>query len=250
MIPKAELNEKMVNQGGINPYSKNLVEFSPNFKGNDLKALLIHLKENGKSLGIFKDEFTSKSQFMQQANKATAELNQAGNYIFVMPKSINGTDFNPNYNADKGWFEISVIFSSFDGYSKEKFATDVKLSGLNLISELSDRGSYEASNAYGKSVTVSKLDKINYSLAFGNLNKYKLDVLIPMSPDEARATKGDLTLAFVCKLNAPPFLEYDNHLDPKINFPYEVDNHFYLLNTSLLSVYVINSKTGKIYKKL
>lgn len=233
------VNQVLVNLAeSLKPFKEVPSVFPPDFKGNDLKGLITFLKENGEALGIVKDEFTSSATFLPKAAKAVVQLNQNGQYIFVK------RGLYPKYNADSEKFEIKLYY--------ESFRNDLK--GLMFTSERTALGSYEASNAYGKSVTVIKFKETSYSLGFDNLNSNnnsnEMAMTLPMKPEEARQVKDDLAVVIVCKIASPPTLEEDSHREPIIDSPLDIETHHSVLRVRITGLRIINLKTGLVYQSL
>ena len=225
---------------GIEPFTEIPSTFPPDFKGNDLKALIKFLKTNSEKLGLIKDEFTSSSEFLPKVKKVVQELNEKGAYIFVLDKNA----LKSTYNSEKKRYDITLDFHHF-GYGDNQ-----DLTGFRLVEDTTVQSKYNASNAYGKSIAVDKTSYDTYAIGSNRL-KFTGDFHIAygVMPDEARLLKNDMTLVFVCKIQAPPLMDDVDGYRPKIDFPYDITYNNHILNVTFLnksSATLIQVSTGKV----
>lgn len=97
---------------------------------------------------------------------------------------------------------------------------------LDLVSERGPITEYEASNAYGKSVVVSKYSTTEYALLMMNVRGNTLcdnqTVSFPVSPTIARELKDNLGMVVRFKVRRPYTATTHTRLEPKIDSPMDV----------------------------
>lgn len=242
----------------IEPYAAIPDELPVGFVGNDLRGVIESLQKNGEGLGIIKDEYTPKKDFMKRASDSVERLNTKGKYLFVYSKNtIDTYKILSKYDADKQAYKIHLINSKMDDDYKSS------LVGIEFAGDKKDGPSYNASNAFGVAVSVSSLETKGYVLGFSDetineslkktrLNQFDRDfsLSIPMSPDEARELNNQVAVVFVSRLAAPPLLEYKTYFSPTIRTPIQASMQYSILYTVIEQLWVVNVKTGKIYAKI
>lgn len=241
------------------PLDVTLMSLGPAFMGHDITALVAAIKESPALAE--KSEFESTSAF---------EARQAGFidhplYASVKPTGylgfVVGDDsvFAPElkYDADSQFLAFTLTGTT------ERFIMDKDqptLDGLLIRRVVQSSDTYIGTNAFGAKVTVTRtyaedygvaLDQNNWLLhsssdAYNGTFRY----LLPMGPEEARATKADAKLLLVCRLSAPWFRHGAHGHDPTIDEPREAivgDNY---LQVSPEQLWVFHQKTGEVIRKL
>jgi hypothetical protein len=143
------------------------------------------------------------------------------------------------------------LYSDYDFDKKIKY---VAVKELQI-----SRNKYIASNAYGAQIEVTK-ERINYyGICFVNDQNSKdyeniKQIEISLAPDEAKELKDNCGVLFVVKLypsGTPLTLarEIWYHKEPKYSSPYDITGYKNLINANIISVWVYNIKTGKVYLK-
>lgn len=242
-----------VQTANITPFSEIPSTYPPNFKGNDLKALIKSLTVNRESLGLIKDEFTSASDYLVKVNKAADELNGTGVYLFVAPvqDQYSTSTTRAKYNPEKKRYDIAMYLNQF-GYNGNGIQQE--LIGLKLIKDLTTPSNYKSSNAYGKSIMINQMTFDVYAIAYNGFSADgKLELTLDVSPDEAKLLKNDMAIVFVCKIKAPIITEDIDRLSPKIDSPYDHTNNNHILNVYPVRknfATLIQLSTGKILKEI
>jgi hypothetical protein len=160
--------------------------------------------------------------------------------LFMLPSRECQKEYNPITQA----FTFKLSWSSLPKRSD--------LDKLELFTERKSLGTYEASNAFGVTVTVSKMSIKEISLAFvGNRImysiKYRFDV--PVTPSEARESNMDIRCMVLFKTSSPYIVDYSQRLSPTIDFHFSSSLEGTAIVGSIKQLWIINQRNGKIYKK-
>ena len=238
---------------GITPFSEIPATYPPNLKGNDLKALIKSLTTTKESSGLIKDEFTSTADYLAKVKKVADELNGTGAYIFVVPVQDQNAigAVRAKYNPEEKRYDITMSLKQF-GYNGNGMQKE--LIGLNLVKDTVSQSRYEASNAYGKSMSVSQMTFDVYSIAYNGFASdglINLPYAVPI--EEAKLLKNDMAIVFVCKIKAPILTENTDRTSPKIDAPYDFTYKNHILNVAPARknfATLIQVSTGKVLKEI
>lgn len=223
-----------------------------NFLGTNIKTLLSFINNKRLELGIDKDEFTTTADHHDTLRVLTKTLNENGKLIFVLNHKPNSTnELDIKYNADRSEFVLSVKSASFPNKNYRNLYIITSVSDTIANPDMPDM--YEASNAYGKKITVFRSEKNAYGFIPYNLNSYRnfnYQFRIPMGVDDARNNKFDLAIAFVSQAMSPLFLENTEHINPKTDSPIEQKIYTKGLMVNVEEVIIYKQSSGKILQRL
>lgn len=236
--------------GNLKPYPTVPTIFPPSFVGNDLPGMIKQLKSHSKELGLVKSEYVSSDIYRGQTEAISGAFNQLGKMIFVSP--VSKTPFMAKqYNADTGNFILSISAHTVKGKYRN-FA-------LRSYSMSRDR-TYQATNAYGATISVTESHQHYDMLAFEDnllpdriesmrspLDPGDFHVFVPIPPAEAEQVANDLEVVFVCESIPPVMLSFDDRIAPRLDFNYDVNTNVDALTVVIEQLLVINGKTGKVY---
>ena len=108
------------------------------------------------------------------------------------------------------------------------------------------RDKYIAGNAFGAKVVVDRTYEQEFGVAFSHSPWTFRDLVIPMNVADARATKADLKLVFVCRLSVPYFHSTVDDDYATITEPYQTIVEKNYVHVVPLQVLAINSRTGQV----
>ena len=203
-----------------------------------------------------KGEFETTAQY--EARISTMERQSSGPIFVHMPYDPNDTE----YDADREILRLWVYAFDNEGPSwqnalrpkgtlsmptySRRFQRPGRSSmiefGVGLGTEDTLTGQYDASNAYGASVTVSEIDRQVYSVYQGEIShsdKWRLDgrgifqsslgplpdtgyIELPVSIAQAREIKDNLQIVLAFTPISPFTATGSKRWDPKINQPQEI----------------------------
>ncbi len=199
--------------------------------------------------GDTKGEFETTAEF--QARVATSHANATGQKI-VVESTLDPE--NMRYDADGGRFELSQyawantsgsfdkLFPSGNEYGVPPVSLIDETHGLGLGVTEKVVGTYQASNSYGNSVEVSRIDRIRYGLfdrvakkdeatwsfeypANGSYldNTYKhAGVFLTMDPATAKEIKPQLRVGVEFSPKKPFLANGTDYWEPRIDRPTEI----------------------------
>lgn len=211
------------------------------FKAADFRALY-------KALSIApKGEFETTAQYDERRKRLPL-----GVYAFKI--ELLGP---PAYDADAGRFEISILLDfAYRGRERRDGAL------LVLAHDTESRGSYQASNAFGASVTVQASSTHEWGLLVpGDFGITKLHVPVPV--DKAPAVKDRLAVIVVAAIGPENIPEKMTPLgdaaqaeatgyrykEAKIDSPTEVRTYQHALEAQILGLWVYDTGTGEVFGK-
>jgi PDZ domain len=228
------------------------------FVGHDITAVFETIR-NSPALKE-KSEFESTSAFQRRRSGFSdqplfANVTPTGFFAFVVEGVVYAPQFKYDADAQMLAVALSAQTVSFT-MDKDKPTLDgVRIRRINI-----DRDSYIGSNAYGAKIKVDRTYASEFGVAFNQGNwlfrtaeRYSLQqfsYLLAIGPDEAKALKADLKLLLVCRLTDPWFRHSAHGHDPTVTEPYEtlVDENY--LQISPEQVWIFNSRTGEVVRKL
>lgn len=229
-----------------------------NFRGHDITAVLQAIAKSAALKG--KSEFESTSAYDTRRGTFAklplfGSLMPDGSFGFVVgeePGSI------PTFEYDADSQQMGVTIKGIT----EQFILDPGEPSLDTIfvrSILSGKDSYVGGNAFGAKVKVERTFLKEYGIAFDPLNwlfrtspKYDLQTTysIPMTPNEARAFKSDAKLLLVCTLIEPWTHETSAGHRATVSEPYEIISTKLYLQAVPLQLWIFNSRTGEVIRKI
>lgn len=236
----------------------NKINLGSNFNGDDFKKVFATLEKKVPTKG----EFETTASYNEKINS----ISENNIYIFKT------TSVAKQYNADLNLMTIKVRASS---YASHYISLDVK--------DIYQKPFYYmGSNAFGAVKEVSYNSSTHYEILFEdvrnnfvyeksgmtfNYNTFKID--ITYSPLEAKSLKDNLEVFLICKpklinslksfgyrnfsreVKTEPFFVFTDfsHSEPTFNAPSEHHFNNFYINTELLELCVVNTKTGDVLKK-
>ena len=227
--------------GFFDPSVKSL---SPGFLGNSFERVY------RATLISPKGEYETTAQFEQRVQKIPR-----GIYAFRAENEISS-----RYDADTGQLvitpETTMIHVGFD------FKPDY--TAYMIRSAVVARKDYVGSNAFGATALVKSERVKEYSIVVGRDRRHgsSTDLLLAMTPDEAKKVRGNLKLLYICSTDVPreeqfpsmdmPDLSFDgatgfDSTDATLDDPEERSTYSYSLRVKLLEIWVFDSKSGRIY---
>jgi hypothetical protein len=239
------------------PFDENIVVLSKDYRGHDIKSLVLAVKKS--------DALDPKSEF---ESTAAYQNRLAGFHRTVLdgritPESIFAfvlgdedvrilPSLSSQYDADS-----QILKVSFKARVKDFLLADdrPKLSTIDFKNELLERTKYIASNAFGAKAEVTNTYSESYGIAFNTDNwlfgnssstfEQSATFNILLSPDRARLLKPNLRALFICKLREPWFRHTVSGTDPTIDRPYETLEGMNYLQVLLNEVWLFDSASGK-----
>ena len=157
-----------------------------------------------------------------------------------------------DYDADPGTLRVQGAW----GFKQQRIGESFFVADLLDSTRRSSR-SYAGANAYGRTVQVTSTTYSACGLLFKNIplklleaNVRQLDESLELPAEEARRAKQNIKRVYVGKL-APPYLsDYVDFTRPSIKDRQEQDWDGDNLTIELQQVWLINQKTGRVYKKI
>jgi hypothetical protein len=240
---KPELQE--VASYSVTPFQMDAERLSMGFAGNDCRALVKGLK----TLNLRKGEFETTAAYNERAQEfSTAKITEkinAGDLLGFVSESARTS---ASYDADRGVLKVEAYLIHTQMIGMERYQT------LMISSKLSNSREYSASNAYGKTVTVTSNLWNACAAIFKNQQQYystgKIETEVVMSPEDAKKAKGNLILVFVGKLTSPYLTDYNEYLKPTIDSPREAAWNGDALLMHLDQIWVVDKITGQVHKKV
>ncbi|MFV7511508.1 hypothetical protein ACNPM2_03835 [Stenotrophomonas geniculata] len=229
------------------------VSLGPNFKGHSLIGVVA-------AIGNIppKDQYETNDEFKMRTENVLSTKPSAlrDGHLCVISAGARLTD---DFDADAQVLRVRTLgtYSSrwFDG---EEFHDIAKVYGGERNVR---RSVYDASNAYGVSVSVTKTKRDAYYVAFdkqsvveaGGLpglshKELSLRADVEMSGADARAQKDDIDVVYLYSVVRPYVGSHSEYEFPKIDWPFESEEKQTLVIASLKKLAVINVRTGLILK--
>lgn len=227
--------------GFFDPTVKSL---SPGFLGNSFervyRATLISPKGEYETTAQFEERVQKIPRGVyafRAENEPTSKYDADTGQLVITPETTMihvGFDFKPNYTA------------------------------YMIRSAVVARKEYVGSNAFGATALVKSERVKEYSIVVGQDRRYgsSTDLVLAMTPDEARRVRSSLKVLYVCSTDVPreeqlpsmdmPDLSFDgatgfNSTDATLDDPEERSTYLYSLRVKLLEIWVFDSKTGRVY---
>lgn len=213
-----------------------------NYEGASAEAMVKWVLKNAPRE---KGEFEKQADYEQKISE-TEGLIKEKLYAFYLSEDMA----YEKYDADK---EVFLPKS----YQRISF-TGKDLKTFNLASNNSKLGSYVASNAYGKSVTVEKFYNVNFGVfltkndllktGFFKDNKYSIElnnVSIPI--EKAKVIKAsDISILVVGNIGVRNIEHTSGCLSPKIDSPYDGCIVGDYLPLTLKKMYIYHKPSGEV----
>lgn len=244
--------------GGYMPLTQGCVleegmRLGPNFKGHSVMAVVA-------AIGNIppKDQYETNDEFKMRTENVLSTKPSAlrDDHLCVISAGARLTD---DFDADAQVLRVRTLgtYSSrwFDG---EKYHDIAKVYGGERNVR---RSVYDASNAYGVSVSVTKKKRDAYYVAFDKQSvveagelpglSYKelsLRADVEMSGADARAQKDDIDVVYLYGVVRPYVGSHSEYEFPKIDWPFESEEKQTLVTASLKKFAVINVRAGLILK--
>jgi hypothetical protein len=233
------------------PLDPSAAELSPSYLGNDCRGLAKTIA----SLSLQKGEFETTTAYRERIDamggRVIAGSIKLGDVVGFVPSDAVLSMLSEQYNADDQTLRIDDYIA--DGH---QMVGGAFIANQKLETNRKFHRTYEASNAYGKTVAVDSSTWDTCAIAFVNVphmsspSANALSTTIQMTPDEARAARGNIAKIFVGNLAAPYRADFSDYLKPTIDSPREAAWSGDALVMQLVQVWFFNRQTGKVYKKL
>jgi hypothetical protein len=231
---------------GLDPSTETLPKY---YLGHDCRAIAKKIL----SLKLKKSEFETTSAYNERLNVLNAEriagATKLSDVVGFVPSGALST-LSDKYDADRGILRVETYW----GDSMQMLDSQL-LTSAKLEYKITSKRSYEASNAYGKKVLVNSTSYDTCGIAFSNLQYgtstiTKIDESIEMTPEEARAAKGNIAMMYVGNLSAPYWIEYHDYLKPTIDSPREAAWSGDAIVMKLVQIWLYNKDSGRVYKRI
>jgi hypothetical protein len=244
-------------------FNTNLTLLPANYNGLDIIAIYESL--SSRSEVKTKGEYETTVDFNKRIDsicKAPIISKLTFDSIFCFQGDLDTYSDNLSYDADTEMFSIlnRGLNSSTSGSIKnvnQKFGYE-KISGIHSIglkNVVENQGKYEASNAYGKTVTVEKTKFESYNIIEYNDNNFFMNGFsfkFKTSVDLARSYKqnGCLKLLFIGKIISPYTHQHFDSFKPTIDKPNEYINYDNYIYMNVQEIWLYDKISGIIYDKL
>ncbi len=233
------------------------------FKGSDAKAIAASLLVG--PLRKPKDEFESTAAYEKRITNAEAVTLPDGSsasaqLVFKLTDLQGGSDGSgAYYDADMETLTLKLDVTAVSNYS------DTIKAGARTVllatPDFQDLGTYVGQNAFGVKREISRSKLTNYRLVINNELAFPqsekmgygytpIHVSIKLPVVTARQAKDAFGILYFVKL-ARPYLSvsfFDKK--PEIDSPSEVKSTTYFIYADVLEIWMFNSVTGQIYKKI
>lgn len=216
------------------------------------------------ALAAPKDEFETTAQYEDRMTRLYQETRIGGRALidtFMVMAPINRYFFH--YDADRQIVRVEHMLGisnvpfgmqyptgkvpAHSAY-EDRFNRDIRV--LDLEREVEKGESYEASNAYGRKVTVEVSSTTEYNLVMmnvnGNVNCDGQHVQFQVLPAVARDLQDNLAAVVKFDLRRPYAVESSFYVEPKIDNPREIYSTEYNIIGRALEIYLINRNTGQV----
>ncbi len=244
--------------GGYMPLTQSCVleegmRLGPIFKGHSVMAVAAAIGNVPP-----KDQYETNDEFKARTENVLSTKPSAlrDGQLCVISAGARLTD---DFDADAQVLRVRTLgtYSSrwFDG---EKYHDIAKVYGGERNVH---RSVYDANNAYGVSLSVTKKKRDAYYVAFdkqsvvdaGELpglsyKEFSLRADVEMSGADARAQKDDIDVVYLYGVVRPYVGNHSEYEFPKIDWPFESEEKQTLVTASLKKLAVINVRTGMILK--
>lgn len=222
----------------------------PGFVGNSIEAVakLVLTSPATKPKG----EFETTAQYRERL----VGSDQA--FIFIVPLAANDprgwyrTDESEiHYDADLEQVDMSL---KYGGQKKYTDNVEQHFLAFDLVSKLTPTARYMGSNGYGVKKAVSQyaesifgfaLMMDDYSDASRNIEELGGHLVFTLPVNEAKTVKPFLRMGIVVRSQSGVFTIHD-HLEPRLDFPYDIAKTARYLKVALLRTFAFNSQSGKI----
>ncbi|MFL6672898.1 MAG: hypothetical protein ACJ8LG_06380 [Massilia sp.] len=233
--------------GPLEPASDSLPS---HYLGHDCRSFAKKIASLSAEKGEFETTAAYNERVAAMSNRAVVGETTLADTVGFVPASDAVSMLTDKYDADRGTLNVSTYW----GGGMQMVGTDI-VTSTKLTYRPKAHRSYQASNAYGKTVTVESTTYDTCGLAFSNV-KYgsyvssRISEEIIMSPEEARAAKGNIAIMYVGNLTSPFRVEFSDYLKPAIDSPREAAWGGDALVMNLSQIWLFNKETGKVYKKI
>jgi len=245
--------------GASGSFDDQVNNLGPHFRGHDpgtISRALEALEETNT-----KSEFETSAEFEQRKKNGQASQHLPCELAFVVPPAFEDlSGWRATYDADGHVMVVSLQFMHLT-FVLEPDKPDFNVLGL---SHKGSRSEYVGQNAYGATAEVSSYQGEAYGLALplnawvsevpsgteGLRHPPSYRVLIPMEPDYARNLKPNLGVLVVCSLRQSKLLTWFSGHEATIDSPYEGYVTTKYLNAKIEQVWVFDSQSGQVIKKV
>lgn len=224
---------------------------------------------------VEKSEFESTAEYNKRKSVALArtflgDLTVEDTFAFVVPVAasrqyVNGVKYN--YNADTGEVRLYALpkSSTMNGIGAPDYRTNRRESkGLDQFAiefKNLSKNTYQASNAYGATITVEESNSITHGIAANRIPflDFKREIIyrnpmpaVQFNMENAKAAKElpSLKALIVMKL-ADPYVVYDFfHSKPTRDNPKEMSNQGKYLTGDVMGIVFYSGTNGEILARI
>jgi hypothetical protein len=228
------------------PFDPSTPRLPVHFMGNDLVRLF---KAHEALRTAEKSEYETSEQFNKRIELAETKFfmgSEVGTTLSFFVPAVS------EYDADGLILNAGVECSTPSGIIHDK--------ATNTISARrhSTERVYLASNAYGAKITVHENDVESYRLSITNPDDFEITeskhlimAHIKATTEEARRIRSTLAALAICSISRGEELTADDAILSKATFdnPLEYFEQIHVLKTKLLSIWIFDSISGRVYSK-
>lgn len=249
------------------PFDVSTKKLPPNFTGHNIKALYAELSK--RQSRAEKGEFETTTEFESRVKReADAPILGGLPVDSTLAFKLMNASGETVYDADAQTLTLALAL----GKPIKEYESVEYMRELSVEYEIA-KDTYQASNAMGAQIDVTRHRGKNYNLAFANfptfqvkryLNSitrklgytsdiHKIDaIVIEMSMDvpTAKRVRDTLAALAIVRLVKPYTFEGTFYDKPTFNRPEEFFVQSFYLNVEVLELWVYDTATGEIYAKL
>ena len=233
------------------PFNNQIDSISQSFQGDNVENLYNELKQKFPP----KNEFETTNIYLNRL--VSEDYNSL--YSFVIDSYT--ISVLSKYNADRQNFDFQIPM--YPTMNLDNTAAGIESYPTVITKMIQDeKSTYIASNSFGNEVQVTKYTGKEYGIAITNLkdlhidrytNCYNVSIKVPL--DKAKNLKENLGILMIGKLKISgkiPSYFYSSirYFKPTISNPKEFSYLQYLIYTDLKEIWVYDSSTGEIFKKI
>jgi hypothetical protein len=252
------------------PFDDSAENLPVGFVGNSIHEIIAALEKNQSK--YIKDEFETNDQFAARQEKLAKESLSGrllyGSLLAFCPQKA---DVTKTYDAETG--EMTLNLKSSLVYAKRAklkefppaepgakhmdYLTERTLDpiGFEMASMKTKEAHFIGQNAYGAKAPITSVSfKVFAITAKSDKNilkdpSYPIPLIFKLSADEAKEAKASAGVILVGTLESPYISKGHINLPATISSPYELKKDYTYVTTALKSVWIYNTRTGKVYAK-
>ena len=225
----------------------NAASLPEKYKGHDTFPMVIGLAK----LTETKQEFETSAAFnTRKSTLLTTPILGTLTPSDEFAVQLADAAYSSRFDADKQILTVTLNFQS-------SFASSsIARTTLALKREVTPLGSYSGVNSFGVEKEIAKSKQVSTELHFSDFKDFKIKtdflgaddvkVDVPLPMEAAKQLKGNLSILIRYKPGRPFVSYYHNHVDPKIDSPFEKDLHWFYLHGTVKEILFYNFSSGQI----